>query len=381
MEQASWTRVLQRPVHALGIEVGSANIKIVDVQGNKLVSYAAQPTPPGAVSGGNISDPYSVASGIGEMIANMGTRKRSAVVAVSNLAMVTRVVNIPRVAAKEIRPAVLNQIEDLIPFPLEDVAYDFTPLDSPSRKSTADDGQRMDVLIAAARRDAIWSLVTALREANIRSVAVETKPIAALRPMIKRLVELGRNEGTASIFIDIGAESSTLVLLKGQRFLASRNLGMSGRDFSKAVAESFGLDEEAAQQAKERYAMARLPEGRGSGWDLDTEWQEFDPRRMYEAIRPVLLQLVGDIRRSLEFFEDQYGQLNINYGFISGGGSRLAGLGALIGDELGIQVELVNPFESLQIDQNIFDRNELKKIGPAFAVSVGLAIRGANFRA
>jgi type IV pilus assembly protein PilM len=333
------------------------------------------------VSGGNISDPYSVASGIGEMIANMGTRKRSAVVAVSNLAMVTRVVNIPRVAAKEIRPAVLNQIEDLIPFPLEDVAYDFTPLDSPSRKSTADDGQRMDVLIAAARRDAIWSLVTALREANIRSVAVETKPIAALRPMIKRLVELGRNEGTASIFIDIGAESSTLVLLKGQRFLASRNLGMSGRDFSKAVAESFGLDEEAAQQAKERYAMARLPEGRGSGWDLDTEWQEFDPRRMYEAIRPVLLQLVGDIRRSLEFFEDQYGQLNINYGFISGGGSRLAGLGALIGDELGIQVELVNPFESLQIDQNIFDRNELKKIGPAFAVSVGLAIRGANFRA
>ena len=58
-----------------------------------------------------------------------------------------------------------------------------------------------------------------------------------------------------------------------------------------------------------------------------------------------------------------------------------ANLDALIGDELGIQVELVNPFESLQIDQNIFDRNELKKIGPAFAVSVGLAIRGANFRA
>lgn len=379
MEQASWTRVLQRPVHALGIELGSANIKLVEVQGGKLVSYAIRPTPPGAVAGGNIGDPYAIAAEIGEMIAETGTHRRYAVVAVSNLAMVTRVVDIPRVSAREIRPAVLNQIEDLIPFPLEDVSYDFAPLDAPGRGAAAE-GQRMNVLIAAARRDAIEGLVEALREANIRPVAVETKPIAALRPLAKRLAELNQKEESASLFIDIGSESSTLVLLKGQRFLASRNLGMSGKDFTKVVADSFGLDEEAAQQAKERYAMARLPEGRGSGWDLDTEWQEFDPRRMYEAIRPILLQLVGDIRRSLEFFEDQYGQLNINYGFISGGGSRLTGLASLIGDELGIQVELVNPFESLQVDPARFDLAELKKIGPIFTVPVGLAIRGANFR-
>lgn len=379
MEQASWTRFLQPPVHALGIEVGSANIKAVEVQATKLVSYAMRPTPLGAVAGGNINDPYAVAAEVSDIISEIRTNRRYAVVSVSNLAMVTRVVDIPKVSAREIRPAVLNQIEDLIPFPLEDVSYDFAPLDTPGRGAAAED-QRMNVLIAAARRDAIEGLVMALREANIRPVAVETKPIAALRPLTKRLAALNQKEESTAVFIDIGSESSTLVLLRGQHFLATRNLGVSGRDFTKVVADSFGLDEEAAQQAKERYAMARPPEGRGSGWDLDTEWQEFDPRRMYEAIRPILLQLIGDIRRSLEFFGDQFGQLNVNYGFLSGGGSRLAGLSGLIGDELGIQVELVNPFEGLQVDPARFDLAELKRIGPNFTVPVGLAIRGANFR-
>jgi type IV pilus assembly protein PilM len=58
--------------------------------------------------------------------------------------------------------------------------------------------------------------------------------------------------------VEIGAESTSLVLTKGDRPLAVRILTLSGKDFTEAIAKGFSLD---LLTAEEVTTTARHPSG------------------------------------------------------------------------------------------------------------------------
>ncbi len=60
--------------------------------------------------------------------------------------------------------------------------------------------------------------------------------------------------------------------------------------------------------------------------------------------------------------------------FITGGSSQIVGLKELIGKEIGIAVEELNPFLNLNIDKKI-DMAYLKYMASQYAVATGLALR------
>jgi len=99
---------------------------------------------------------------------------------------------------------------------------------------------------------------------------------------------------------------------------------------------------------------------------------------VYEALRPVLVDLTTEIRRSLEFFRVQTGDASINRMLATGGGAKLRGLSEAIGDALGFRVEVGDPWLSVTVDERHFDEQYLDKVGPELAVALGLALRGVR---
>lgn len=368
---------LLRPrVEALGLEIGSANIKMVELSGTppSLKNLSIRPTPPGVVQEGSIIEPGALADVIKEMLAEMRTRKRYVVTAASNLAVITRTLQVPKMPIKQMEEAVRWEAERYIPFPIDEVVLDYAPLD---QLEAIPEGEQMDVVVGAARQETVASLVEALKAAGLEPLIIDVKPFAGLRTLDTRLVATDREPIT--LFLEIGAESSALVLTRGERLLLNRVINLSGKDFTAAISKAFNLDAVAAEDAKKNYGLATIPtEDEDLLLDFDAERERFNPARMYDAIRPVLVELTTELRRSLEFFRVQVGDLGVDQGFVAGGGSKLRSLVPLLADTLGIPLEIADPWQGIQIDKSRFDLEYLRSLSPEFTVPVGLALRGVN---
>ncbi len=368
--------LLKPRVEALGLEIGSANIKLVELAGNPptLRGLAIRPTPPGAIQEGSVVDPGLLANELREMLAELRTRKRYVVTAASNLAVITRTLQVPKMPLKQLEEAVRWEAERYIPFPIDEVVLDYAPLDLPENIA---DGEQMDVVVGAARQETVASLVEALKTAGLEPLIIDVKPFAGLRTLDSRLRQADREPIT--LFLEIGAESSALVLTRGERLLLNRVINLSGKDFTAAISKAFNLDPIAAEDAKKNYGLATIPtEDEDLLLDFDAERERFNPARMYDAIRPVLVELTTELRRSLEFFRVQVGDLGVDQGFVAGGGSKLRSLVPLLADTLGIPLELADPWQGIQIDKSKFDLEYLRSLSAEFTVPVGLALRGVS---
>ncbi|WP_243093578.1 type IV pilus assembly protein PilM [Thermus thalpophilus] len=367
---------LFRPrVEALGLEVGASSLKLVELSGHPPVlrAYATRPLPPGTVVDGMVTEPGALSQEIRELLGEARTKKRYVVSAVPNPAVILRTLQVPKMPPKEMEEAVRWEAERYIPFPIDEVILDFAPLDPLAEVA---EGEQMEVMVAAARQEAVAGLIEALRGAGLTPVVLDVKPFAGLYPLEE---ELTKEPDRVTVAVEIGAESTSLVLTRGDRPLAVRVLTLSGKDFTEAIAKTFGLDFLTAEDVKRTYGLATIPtEDEELLLDFDAERERYSPARIYDAIRPILVDLTQEIRRSLEFFRVQLGDIQPEVGYLYGGGSRLRGLATLLTDTLGVNFQVPDPWASIQVDPKRFDLEKLREAGPELMVPMGLALRGVS---
>ncbi|MER3425898.1 MAG: pilus assembly protein PilM [Thermoleophilia bacterium] len=372
MVRLLWSNLFKPRIEAVGLEIGASSLKLVECTGSPpiLKAYAQRPTPPGVLVGGQVVEPAALAQEIRELFLQAGVRKRYVVTAVPSQATVVRILQVPKMPLKEMEEAVRWEAERYIPFPIDEVLLDFAPLEP---MEDLREGAQVQVAVAAALQETVASLVETLKSAGLIPLVIDVKPFAGLYPLE------GVLEGQTSFAVEIGGSATTMVLAQGTRPLAVRVLDLSGQSFTEAIARAFNLDLLAAEEVKRAYGMATIPtEDEELLLDFDLERERYSPARIYDAIRPVLVELTQEIRRSLEFFRVQLGDLEVNQGLLYGGGSKLRGLSTLLQDALGLTFQEANPWLGLQVDGKRVDPEELARLAPEFTVPVGLGIRGVS---
>jgi len=368
---------------ALGLEIGASNLKLVELGGRhlQLRSFAMRPTPPDLFHEGMILEPNALADEIRLLVEEAGAKKRRVITALANQVAITRIISVPRMERKELEEAIRWEAERYIPFPLEEVVLDFDLLDDPSE---LEEGEEMEVIIAAAKEEVVVQLAETLYAAGLNPVAIDLKPFAGLRTIEPFLSpqenEAEENEvAPITTYLEIGAESSSLVFLRGERPLLVRALRIAGNHFTQAIAKAFGLDLERAEHIKREYALATLStEDEAAMAEMEERTDGPSPAQIYDAIHPILLDLTTEVRRSFDFFRSQFEEHHLHQAYLAGGGSKLKGLKGLLSDALGITFVEINPWSQIKIDESRFDLNHLHEVGPEFVVPVGLALRGVQ---
>jgi type IV pilus assembly protein PilM len=386
----SLSRFLSPRIEAVGLEVGTSALKVVELRGGNppsLATLAMRPMPPGLIQEDQVVDAQGLADEIKALFDEAGISKRYTVTAVSNRHAITRNIHVPKMTMQELEEAIKWEAERYIPFPVDEVVLDYYVLDNP--EDVEADGQ-LEVVIAAARLDLVTQQVEYLKLAGLEPLVIDIKPFTLLRSLKGSL--LGEHltkttlTGTAfteaneiGVVLEIAASNTTITLVRGERVLMNRNIGVSGDDFTAAIQRSFGLDFDSAEEVKLEYGTATIPtEDEEELLNFDAKREQFSPSRVYESLRPVLVDLTTEIRRSLEFFRVQTGDANISRMLVSGGGAKLRGLPEAIGDALGFRVELGDPWLTVSVDGGRFDQQYLHQVGPEFAVPLGLALRGVT---
>lgn len=386
----SLSRFLSPRIEAVGLEVGTSALKVVELRaGNppSLATLAIRSMPPGLIQEDQVVDAQGLADEIKALFDEAGISKRHTVTAVSNRQAITRNIHVPKMTMQELEEAIKWEAERYIPFPVDEVVLDYYVLDNP--EDVEESGQ-LEVVIAAARLDLVTQQVEYLKLAGLEPLVIDIKPFTLLRSLKGSLLgeHLTKTTLTGTSFteaneigvvLEIAASNTTITLVRGERVLMNRNIGVSGDDFTAAIQRSFGLDFDGAEEVKLEYGTATIPtEDEEELLNFDAKREQFSPSRVYEALRPVLVDLTTEIRRSLEFFRVQTGDANISRMLVSGGGAKLRGLPEAIGDALGFRVELGDPWLTITVDGNRFDQQYLHQVGPEFAVPIGLALRGVT---
>jgi type IV pilus assembly protein PilM len=85
--------------------------------------------------------------------------------------------------------------------------------------------------------------------------------------------------------------------------------------------------------------------------------------------------ICSEIERSIDFFRSTFGAESIGKVLLSGGGAMLPGILNNVGNRLGIETEIINPFKKIACDKKVLDKETAERVGPLAAVGVGLALR------
>ncbi len=382
------SRWLSPKIEAVGLEVGTSALKVVELRpGNppSLSALAMRPMPPGLIQEDRVTDAQGLAEEIKALFHDAGIHRRFTVTAVSNRQAITRNIHVPRMSVQELDEAIKWEAERYIPFPIDEVILDYFVLDNPE---DVEEGGQLEVVIAAARLDEVTQQVEYLKLAGLEPHVIDVKPFSLLRSLKGSLLgeHLSKTTLSGSVYteanevgvvLEIAASTSTITLVRGQRVLMNRPLSVSGDHFTAAIQRAFGLDFDSAEDVKLEYGTATIPtEDEEDLLNFDAKREQFSPGRVYESLRPVLVDLTTDIRRSLEFFRVQSGDANISRMLVTGGGAKLRGLPEAIGDALGFRVELGDPWLTIYVDENRFDTHYLRRSASEFAVPLGLALRG-----
>ena len=385
-------RLLNPRPAAIGVEIGTSAIKVVALRAGSppsLQHAVMVPTPIGSMRDGLVVEPQAVATELRNLLAEHHITTRYAVTAVPNQSAVTRNILVPRMDRKDLQGAIKWEAERYIPYPIDEVSLDFDLLDNPDE--VPENGQ-MEAVIAAAPTEHVARQVEVLRLAGLEPTIIDLKSFAALRALRGNLLGehltkstlTGTNyteAGEVALVMEIGASSSVINLVRGDRVLMTRNINVSADDFTTALQKAFDLDFTAAEDVKLGYATATTPtEDEEDLLNFDMSREQYSPARVFEVVRPVLGDLITEIRRSLEFYRVQSGDVVIDRTFLAGGGAKLRGLAAAISDALGFRVEVASPWLTVQTDQANVDTGYLQTNAPEFTVPLGLALRGVSGR-
>ncbi len=120
-------------------------------------------TPPNAINEKAIVDADAVGEAIRRASKRAGAKTREAAVAISGDAAITKVIQMPRnLSAGELEAQVEMQADQYIPFPMEEVSFDFEVIGDSER-----DPDMLDVLLVATRTENVEQRQAAVEAAGL----------------------------------------------------------------------------------------------------------------------------------------------------------------------------------------------------------------------
>jgi len=318
----------------------------------RVESYAAEATPPNSINEKAIVDANAVGDAIKRAVKRSGARAKEAAVAISGDAAITKVIQMPRTLSEnELEGQVEMQADQYIPFPMEEVSFDYEVI-GPSEK----DPDMLDVLLVATRSENVEQRIAACAAAGLTAKIVDVEAFAlenACRLLTHQMEDGGL--GRVIAVVDFGASSTTFSVLRDLKVIYTRDFAFGGQQLTEEVMRTYGLSMEEAGRAKK--------EG-GLPGNYETE-----------VLSPFIDDMCQQVSRSLQFFlASGAGREQPEQIVICGGCANISGAAEMIQSRVGIKAERGDPLGQMKISQKA-KAQSVKKDATALLTACGLALR------
>jgi type IV pilus assembly protein PilM len=290
---------------------------------------------------------------IRELVGRLGVAKSKVRYAISGQAAFIRFVKLPPLEDDNIEQLVTFEAQQHVPFPLEEVVWDYELLESSGEK---------ECVIVAIKTDALDEINSAVNEAGILTQEVDVSPLAIYNAY---LASYGKPE-ESTLLIDIGAKNSNLLYMEGGRFF-TRSIAIGGATITASIAKEYGVSYAEAELQKTTNGLVALGGGH-------TEQLDEAVAALAMVIRNALTRLPSEIARTTNYYRSQHGGSAPKRVIIAGGGALLPYTLEFFHEKLNLPVEFFNPLRSIAIGKKV-DAERLQSEGLLIGDLVGLGLR------
>jgi type IV pilus assembly protein PilM len=341
----------------IGLDIGSTAVRaaeLTEATPPSVVRAAQVPLSPGAVENGEVRDVEAVAEALRELWTRGGFKSRRVYMGVGNQRVVVREIALPAMPEKELRQSLGFQVQEFIPMPVDEAVLDFHVIE----ESEIDGRQMLRLLLVAAQKAMVDTLVAAATAAKLEPLGLDLIPFALVRAVGEAGAGMELEERGGEAIVDVGAHVTNIVVHAAGETRFVRILPSGGRDVTNAIARALSLDDEVAERLK-----------RGEQVEETTASAE----DVHEVSLQRATQFVDEIRSSLEFYTAQTQGARIDRLLISGGGSKLEGLLEILRQRIPVLVEPGRVFSRVG-SQLSLSPGAQAEAEPVLATAVGLAI-------
>ncbi len=291
----------------LGVDVGSYSIKVCELERTfktiDLIRFYEHPIPTHAAGAGEGATEKVEISSLARLFEEYNLDRDSVYTALPGQLTAFRLIELPFSNFKKVDSTIEFEMEDYLPFPLEESVIDYRILES--------DKAHSKILVSYAQKGSLIRFLNLFAEAELdpRFVGSEPVEIASLREMGVVLPE------GAYAIVDLGHEKTNICLFSGKELKSARTIMIGGRDLTKVVAEVLKVPETEAEKIKRE--MGQVGEGA----------QSADPmtRQVSEALKGPLGDLTIQLKQTLLAYQDVSGDV-VQAILLTGGTSRLPGI-------------------------------------------------------
>ncbi len=338
-----------------GVEIGASAIKGLKLvnEGDRvrIADFVVLPHPKPA-SSPDVDPAEVLRVGINTLGAQVDLTRATVAVSVPGHMAFARFAKLPPVEPRKIPDIVRFEAMQQIPFPLEQVEWDYQTFVSP-------DSPDVEVGIFAITKERIEERLSMLADAGIRPDIVTLSPIAVFNALAYDLEFSERTPGT--VIVDIGTTSTDLVVADAGRMWI-RTLSIGGHQFTQAIVDAFKVSYAKAERIKrEAHDSAHA-------------------KQVFSAMRPVFTDLAQDIQRSIQYYQSLHKDTKLTRLIGVGNTFELPGLRKYLQQQLQMEVYKVEEYKRLSPD-DLADpgrREVFKNSAIGMVTAYGLALQGLD---
>ncbi|MDX9817720.1 MAG: type IV pilus assembly protein PilM [Desulfococcus multivorans] len=336
----------------IGIDIGSRTIKVAEVEENKkgrtIRKFGMIDIAPGLIEEGAVKNPQAVAYLIRQLFNSQKIKANNVAVSIGGYSTIVKNISVPVMDEAQLQEMIQFEAEQYIPFDINDVNLDFQIIGENDINPN-----QMNVLLVAAKKEMINDYVNLVQMAGLNPCIIDVDAFA-----LQNIYEINYEDNGENVaLIDIGANKTTLNILKENFSVFMRDVSMGCRQISTKIIS---------------LADCTLEEAEGMYHNEETD--KIPDKEIIEIVSSVVTSWCTEIGRALDFFYSTYPGDQIPRIILSGGGAKIKKFRDLLAAETSSEVEIIQPFKKFSISGD-FDPSYLEQVAPQAAISLGLAIR------
>lgn len=374
-------------MNAIGLDIGTSSIKAVELTNlsdNKILvaNFCKEQISAESTEGLEIAKKEELTKlALKKLLEKTHFKTKRAVVSLLGDDVVIRYVKLPFMSKEELKNAIKYEAEQYIPFNIDNVVLDCQILG----EEIVESQKKLNCILVAAKEDAVNRIISLIGSVGLEPAVIDCD-VFAIQNSYEANYGVKENETVA--LINIGARLVSLNIFEDGITRFARDIQFGSNMLIKDISKEFKSDFQSSEKIiieeasiiieSEEVEITRLPD------KTDRSFKIFD------TIVSNLTKLVGEIRRSFDFYEAQAKKRAVNKVVISGGGSLIKNLDKFLSEKLKVKVEYHNPFTAISPVRNNISNGTNQNYdaapsgtvapggtaAPMFAVSFGLAVRG-----
>lgn len=393
----------KRLTQALGVDIGTQMIKIAAVRQTKdgpaVVGLGMTATPEGTVDHTGIFDPQTLGTALKGLIAETGVGIKDVVFCINGQsAVVVRNLEVPRMGERELQEHMNWEIQRNVPFAESTLVSDFRTIDNPNLANS----QNMEVVMAVSPQSAIDMILTLIKTAGCKAAAIDVEPLALAR-VINTCSPT--DFGAKNIcLVHFGHTCTAINMYRSSALAFPRTIPLGSSQLTKAIADGLAVSMEQAEQMKQ---SANIPEAGSSAYQAPQQTQSFTPynpfavesgeeggdtgpeqtppaesqptaamevsdNRAFQAMENQLMDLVAELRRSVDYYKSRGG--DVEQMVLSGGGAMLKGLDQYISRSMGMPVGMIKPLDRIAVQLDSQSETYAQERASQFSVAIGMGL-------